>query len=159
LVEDDELITNWGLVVEGFSRAMHALHGELDESLTPVGFGVVLRLERTPGHRLPMTQLAREVELTSGGFTKVADRLTAAGLTRRVACESDRRVTWMELTDGGLVAARTAKQRHADALRRLVDAHLSLRELEQLGTIMRKLRDGIDAAAGCPSARSQASTE
>lgn len=146
-VKDDDLITQWGLLVEGFTRAMRRLEADMDHADCPgpTWFEVLLRLERTPGHRLPMTQLAREVELTSGGFTKVADRLAEAGMTRRVACEHDRRVTWMELTDAGVKTARESKRHHAAALRRLVEDHIGLEDLKTLGTIMRKLRDGLDA--------------
>jgi DNA-binding MarR family transcriptional regulator len=150
-VQDDDLITNWGLLVEGYSRAMHVLEGSVDDTngLGPTWFGVLLRLERTPDHRLPMTQLAREVELTSGGFTKVADKLAEAGFTRRVACQHDRRVTWMELTDEGLRTAQLAKAQHARTLRKMVEEHLGIDELVEISRHMRKLRDNLDAASGC----------
>jgi DNA-binding MarR family transcriptional regulator len=146
-VEDDELITQWGLLVEGFNRASKRLHDEMADSGCPglTWFEVLLRLDRTPGHRLPMTQLAHEVEMTSGGFTKVADKLEEAGLASRVGCPSDRRVTWMELTELGVKTAHESKTFHAAALRRLVDEHIGLEDLATLGKIMRKLRDGLDA--------------
>ena len=150
-MKDDDLITNWGLLVEGYSRAMHFLERATDDAsgLGPTWFSVLLRLERTPNHRLPMTHLAREVELTSGGFTKVADKLAEAGLTRRVACEHDRRVTWMELTDEGLRTAQQSKAHHAHTLRKMVEAHLGFEELLEIGRLMRKLRDNLDADSGC----------
>ncbi len=148
-MKDDDLITQWGLLVEGYTRATNRLQAEMDESQCPgrTWFEVLLRLERTPDHRLPMTQLAREVELTSGGFTKVADKLSEAGLARRVACEHDRRVTWMELTDLGVQTAQESKRHHATALRKMIQDYIGLEDLATVGAIMRKLRDGLDAEA------------
>ena len=39
-----------------------------------------------------MSQLADQVALTSGGITRLLDRMTAAGLVQRVPCPTDRRV-------------------------------------------------------------------
>jgi DNA-binding MarR family transcriptional regulator len=144
-MDDDELITQWGLLVEAFVAAGDVLEADLDrtDQLPMVWFEVLLRLERTPGHRLPMTQLAHDVRLTSGGFTKLADRLAEAGYVQRVPCGEDRRVTWMELTPNGVKVARRSKQNHAKALRTLVGAHITDSDFRLVGSAMRKLRDGL----------------
>lgn len=42
-------------------------------------FEVLLRLGRTPGHRMRMTDLADAVSFSSGGFTRLADRIERKG--------------------------------------------------------------------------------
>src|SRR5699024_2966988 len=66
---DDELITAWGMLHE----AMNSVQPKLLEAVTPDGkdmagpwFEVLIRLQRTPGHQLPMSRLAREVSLSTG---------------------------------------------------------------------------------------------
>ena len=110
-------------------------------------FEVLLRLVRSPDHRLPMTKLAGEISFSSGGFTKLADRLESAGLVVREACPSDRRVTWMTLTPAGKERIETLLVDHVAALRRRVLEPLGASRLEALGETMRVLRDSRDPAA------------
>jgi len=147
---DDDLITWWGLVIEGFTRASGALGRDLaghfphPESF----FEVMLRLRRTPGERLPMTQLANEVSFSSGGFTKLADRMEAAALVARVGCPSDRRVTWIELTDRGRAEVDRAIAHHTAYMRRYLLDALGASRFEQLGELMRVVRDAAPPEPG-----------
>lgn len=142
-VDDHELITWWGMVVEAFHRTNHRCVADLGVDVTLPGpwFEVVLRLLRTPGHRLTMTRLAHEVSLTSGGFTKFADRLVKAGLIERQGCATDRRVTYVALTERGLAVAREAQSRHVAALREHFIRPLGLEGAARLAALMRTLRD------------------
>jgi DNA-binding MarR family transcriptional regulator len=142
-MDDDELITTWGLVVEGFAGVSSKLTADLSTSndIAPTSFEVLLRLFRTPGQRIPMSQLAAEVSFSSGGFTKLADRLESLNLVRRQSCPVDRRVIWVELTDHGKRVVKKAMVNHANALRAEVLNILGERDMEKLGKIMRKLRD------------------
>jgi DNA-binding MarR family transcriptional regulator len=141
-VDDGEVVTNWGLVVEGFASAQRVIQADLEQSnLQPIWFEVLLRLVRTPGHRLPMTQLAEEVSFSSGGFTKLADRIAEAGYVERVGCPGDRRVTWMTLTPTGEAVINAALEQHVACLRATVLGVLGEGALAKLGGSMRKLRD------------------
>lgn len=142
-VDDHELVTWWGLVVEAYDRTNRLTVADLgvDVSVPGPWFEVLLRLLRTPGHRLTMTRLAHEVSLTSGGFTKFADRLVRAGLIERQGCATDRRVTYVALTADGLAVAREAQARHVEALRRYFLGPLGVEEAARLAELMRTLRD------------------
>ncbi len=141
--DDDELVSWWGLVGEGYLATRNRLMDEVAErlGLAPASFDVLLRLVRSPGHRLPMTWLAREATLSSGGFTKVADRLCAAGLIRREPSSEDRRVTYACLTEYGVDMARQARAVCAEALRHLVLHPLGHDASKALAEAMRTLRD------------------
>lgn len=148
-VGDHELIAWWGLVVEAFTRTSRLIAQDLGVDAAPPGpwFEVLLRLLRTPGHRLAMTRLAREVSLTSGGFTKFADRLVKAGLVERQSCPTDRRVTYVALTERGRAIADQAQAEHVKALRRHFLEPLGMPDAQQLAALMRRL---CDANAGDP---------
>ncbi|MDA3630534.1 MarR family transcriptional regulator [Saccharopolyspora oryzae] len=139
---DDEVITWWGLVIEGYHATQERLMNEINDrvELAPGSFDIVIRLLRSPDHRLPMTQLAAEAALSSGGFTKVADRLTKADLIRREPCETDRRVTYATLTEHGLDVAQRARTACAEVLRERVLSPLAAERAGELAEAMRTLR-------------------
>ena len=143
-LSDDDLITAWGLVHE----AMSALQPKLLGGITPDGrdmagpwFEVLIRLQRTPGHRLPMSRLAREVSLSTGGFTKLADRLEREGYLERSNCSEDRRVVYAVLTEPGLAFTREVRAKHVDRLREHVQGALGVDGVRRLAAIARTLRD------------------
>lgn len=142
MADDDEIVTWWGLVIEGYVATQDKLMGEIAErfGLAPAQFDILLRLVRTPGFRLPMTRLAREAALSSGGFTKVADRLVEAGLIVRRPSPDDRRVTYASLTEHGRGIAEKARQACAEILRRRVLEPLGPEASKTLAEAMRRLR-------------------
>ncbi|MBP2472019.1 DNA-binding MarR family transcriptional regulator [Crossiella equi] len=142
-IDDDEMITWWGLVIEGYLATQERLMKEIAEEygLSPAPFDILLRLVRSEGHRMQMTKLATEAALTSGGFTKVADRMVKAGLIRREPCASDRRVTYAVLTEHGLATARAARRTGAENLRQSVLAPLGPEQAAALAAAMRTLRE------------------
>ncbi len=140
--DDDEIVTWWGLVIEGYHVTQERLMGEIADrfGLAPGAFDILLRLVRSPEMRMPMTRLAREAALSSGGFTKVADRLVAAGLIVRQPCDTDRRVTYAVLTDHGRDIAESARSACAEILRRRVLDPLGTDASSALAEAMRTLR-------------------
>ncbi|MDT7725825.1 MAG: hypothetical protein QOI21_2401 [Actinomycetota bacterium] len=141
--DDDEIVTWWGLVIEGYLATQDKLMGEIAErfGLAPASFDILIRLVRSPGHRMPMTRLAGEAALSSGGFTKVADRLVAADLVCRVPSPDDRRVTFAALTEHGLEVANRAREACAEILRRTVLGPLGPDASRSLADAMRTLRE------------------
>jgi DNA-binding MarR family transcriptional regulator len=96
-------VTQWGLVIEGFQTTNKKLHRAVADafSLDPAEAETLLRLTRSPDRRMPMAALAREAAFSTGGFTKIADRLAKRGLVERKPCADDRRVVYLELTGAG----------------------------------------------------------
>jgi DNA-binding MarR family transcriptional regulator len=98
----DSRLTASGLVIEAFEGYLsqldrvHARHG-----LSGSDFDVLVRLARTPGKQLRMTDLAAQTAMSTSGMTRVVDRLEVRGLVRRLACPGDRRSSLVELTEAG----------------------------------------------------------
>jgi len=141
--DDAELVSWWGLVLEGFTVTMRrvAAHVQQESGLSQAPAEVMLRLGRTPGSRMPMTQLARESSLSTGGCTKVADKLASLGLVRRVGSDDDRRVTYLELTREGKQLANAIEAHTAEALRLRLLPALGAADAQRLSETMRRLRD------------------
>lgn len=106
---EDRAVELWGRVINGFEVTNGRIHDAIDRefSLTAAETQVLLNLHRQPGHRAPMARLAQAASFSTGGFTKLADKLTQRGYVLRAACSEDRRVTFLEFTpDGREVADR-----------------------------------------------------
>lgn len=117
-----EPVALWGLVVGVHSAVNPRLDAELQEAvgIPLTWFEVLLRLVRAEDQRMTLTRLADAVSFTSGGFSRVADRIVAAGLVERLPCPSNRRATHVHLTDHGRRTLDAALEVHAAGIRRLV---------------------------------------
>jgi DNA-binding MarR family transcriptional regulator len=118
-IPDDELARHWHEIVRATARVQRLLDRDLEAAgLTAPWFPALDLLLAAPGHRLPMSTLARELAMTSGGVTKLAGRMAADGLIDRRGASDDRRVVHAALTPAGLRAARQARTAYLEALRR-----------------------------------------
>ncbi|HVU91206.1 MAG TPA: MarR family transcriptional regulator, partial [Jatrophihabitans sp.] len=118
-VSDEELTEYWHEIVTATGRLHRLLDADLEAAgVPPQWYPALDLLLRAPEHRLPMSTLARELTMTSGGFSKLADRMAAEGLIDRRGTTDDRRVVHATLTGDGLVHARRARDVYVDALRR-----------------------------------------
>ena len=110
-------------------------------------FEVLLRLARSPGHRLRMCDLANQVALSPSGLTRAVDRLEEARLVTREQCPEDRRVSYASLTEAGLARIEAAVPAHLEHLDEYFVGVLTPEELQQLTATMRKVRDHVNPGA------------
>ena len=148
---DDPRITAFGMLLEGFAAVMTQVERDLDATVgIPVSwFEVLLRLSRSPEHRLRMAELARQVGLSTSGLTRLIDRIEHEGYVRREACPTDRRGAHAVLTDECEALMRKALPPHLDS----IEAHLAGplgADLAALERLMRTVRDANGPGA-CPS--------
>ena len=110
---------------------------KLEAEGTSVAEWVLLRLLHD-GPGLPPSALARQMGMTRGAITKLADRLIARGLLTRAAEGKDGRARILSLTDTGRALvprlAALADQNEAEAF-----GHLSPPEHTALETALRDL--------------------
>ena len=138
---DDALITTFGRVVEAASGLGQQLGQALEQrvGIPHTWFEVLLRVSRADGGRISMGRLAQQIALTSGGITKLLDRMIAAGLVERVPCPTDRRVYFATLTTDGQAKLAAAATLHAANLR-LAFAGFTPTELHTLDELLDRLR-------------------
>ncbi len=145
-LQEDGRITSFGFFVEAHARIWRALDRSLHESCDISGawFEVLLRLGRSPGGRLTMSELAQQLAITSGGATRLIDRVEKAGYVERCACPDDRRVQWVCLTDSGRHKLTESYRVHMNDLEREYFGRLSAADQRHLDRIMSKLRASDD---------------
>jgi MarR family transcriptional regulator, 2-MHQ and catechol-resistance regulon repressor len=145
---DDPRITAVGLFAETFIGLSARLSEQLTtHGLAPIEFEVLLRLARSPGHQLRMTDLAAQASLSTSGATRVVDRMVRDGLLSRRPCPSDRRISYAVVTDAGLTRLDEALPGHVDLIERWFTGQLSPDALRQFLEALRTVRDAIHPCA------------
>ena len=145
----DDRLTLVGLLVESTTALRSHLDRQLEQQfeLPLQWFELLLRLARSPGRHLRMSDLAAQTSLTPSGLTRAIDRLEEAGLAERVPCPSDRRGSYAALTPRGLERITAAVGPHLDQIDTYLTSALSVDEQAQLASLLRKVRDHVNPAA------------
>jgi DNA-binding MarR family transcriptional regulator len=156
---EDARITAMGLFVEAFTGVNARLNVQLAEhGLGNVDFEVLVRLARSPGGELRMTDLAAQTGLSTSGVTRVVDRLERDGLATRRACPTDRRGSFTVITPAGQDKMRAVLPGHVALIEEWFTGRLAPSQLEALLSGLRTIRDAVrpDATSGVPAVRSAA---
>lgn len=108
---------------------------------------MLVRLARSPGNRLRMSDLASQASLTPSGLTRAVDRLEATGLVTRRACDEDRRGSYAELTPLGQAKMDEVLPDHRAQLESILPVALSPEERAEVVALLRRLRDVVNPDA------------
>ncbi len=111
--------------------------------LTPSQFDVIVTLGDTEG--MTCAELSDATLVTKGTLTGVLDRLASKGLIRRETVAGDRRCTRINLTDKGDALFRKVFAAHIVHIRPFFERALSQKEVEQMRTLLIRLRDSFQA--------------
>ena len=139
---DDVRITEFGLLVEATRRLTRIVETSLRDhhGLTGVEFEAMIRMGRSPERQMSMSDLANQMVLTSGGITRLVDRLVAAGSVDRVSCPSDRWVQWAHLTGLGVETVSKALETHLADLEEHFLSAMSPEERSTMIPVLDRLR-------------------
>jgi DNA-binding MarR family transcriptional regulator len=133
----------WQALLHAHHQVVGSLDRELRErhDLAFAEYDVLLRLARSPGRSLRMSDLAERVLLSPSGLTRLVDRLEERGLVERAADRADRRVAYASLTPRGLRELRGAARTHLRGIREHFTGRLSEPQL-------RTIAAGLEAVTG-----------
>ena len=142
----DDRIQTMGLLIRTHRRLTDSLGRELEETvgIPLVYFDVLIHVAGAPEGRLTMSHLSSDVALTTGGVTRLVDRMVEAGLVARQNCPNDRRSIHVVLTPEGQAVLERAVAAHIDGIERHLFEPLSVADRATLRTVLSKLLD-----AGC----------
>ena len=144
---DDPRITSFGRLVEAHAVLWQVLDQELEAGVgVPlIWYGVLLHIGRSPGGVRPISELIAATAFTSGGVTRLVDRMVRAGYVQRRPCPSDRRVVYVGLTQSGRDLLERGTAVHLRGIQaHLIDA-LAPEEVAQLDAILAKLLVSLTA--------------
>ena len=144
-MSDEERLTTVGLLMESAAGLRRAIQRrtEAEDSLSPQSFDVLIRLARTPGSELRMSELAAQTSLTPSGLTSSVDRLQDQGLVVRRVCPEDRRGAFAVLTPAGRALMDRAIPEHLTHIGEVLSSLFTTEEEATLAMLLRRLRDHL----------------
>jgi len=137
----DPRVTTFGRLLEACHGLEAALGAQLERTagVPLTTFEVLLRLSRSAEGVLTMGELSRQLALTTGGITRMVDRLAADGLVERRPSPTDRRVQYAAITRHGETTLRRALADHTAALQSTFEG-FSAKDLAVLDRLLDRLR-------------------
>ncbi|HWE60774.1 MAG TPA: MarR family transcriptional regulator [Chloroflexota bacterium] len=144
---DDERITTFGRLIEAHALLTKRLDDELEAAvgLPLLWYGVLLIIGRTPNGFRPMHELINATAFTSGGVTRLVDRMEQAGYVERRPCPTDRRVHYVGLTARGCEMLARATEVHLRGIQQHIMAVLAPAEVAQLDALLARLVASAEA--------------
>ncbi len=142
---DADLLHEWAVLQTTFGRLTNRLFDEVTRrtGLPASSAQVLLQLlENSPHHSAQMTHLARSLEFSTAGVTKLTDRLVTAGFIERSSSGTDRRVVRATLTESGHEVARRVADSLLEALDREVIGKIGRKRFSRLASLVVELDDG-----------------
>ena len=117
---DNELVLAFGRLLGAANRLEYLLGRAIEErcGISHLMYEVLLILARAGESGMSMGAISREQVLTTGGVTRLIDRMEAAGLVERVANPGDRRGRLVRLTSAGEAKAIEATRVHLENIQR-----------------------------------------
>lgn len=139
-VSEGAIAAQWALVARVVAITNARVIDEVEASGLPgPSFAALYLLRHCPGNRLPMNQIGRYLAMSTGGMTKLADRMGREGLIDRRSGSSDRRVVYAVLTEKGLSVAESSARQYEAAVRQHVVDIIAELGLEQMAEMVRPL--------------------
>jgi DNA-binding MarR family transcriptional regulator len=138
----------WGGLLSTHAALWRTMEQRLAASgLSMTDYDVLVALEGAGRDGVRMSDLASRSRMSSGGFSRLADRLARQGLIERRPCDTDGRGYLAFVTPEGLRTLRRARTTHLDDVRELFLSHLSEDDLRHLAAVWAQLDAGRDEAA------------
>ena len=130
----------WVRLLRGHAGATRTLNGRLvrEHGLTINDYEALLLLANAENGALPRIDLARDLELSPSGVTRLLDGLEGAGLVKKATCATDGRVSYAVVTDAGRAKLEDASRFYFAAMDELFERY-SPEELQALAELLGRL--------------------
>ncbi|MDQ7804361.1 MarR family transcriptional regulator [Amycolatopsis sp. A133] len=148
-VADDPRVLAFGQLQSAANRLGYLLGRALEREcgITHLTYEVLLLVGRAGEDGLTMRSIAQEQVLTTGGATRLVDRMEALGLVTRTAAPDDRRGRLVRLTSLGEETAVRAGRLHVEHIEQFFSRPLPgdhrERFAEDLRTVSHFARDAL----------------
>jgi DNA-binding MarR family transcriptional regulator len=130
------------VLTEEIDRSLRETHG-----LTLQHFELLLHLDRAPGNRMRMGDLATSVRLSQSGASRLVDRAERAGHVVREECDADGRVLYAQLSERGKARLLEARPTYVASVRGRFVERFDVRLLRTLAAGWRRSQPTLAALA------------
>jgi DNA-binding MarR family transcriptional regulator len=121
-------------IIRALEHELAARHG-----VSLAGYEVLNRVGRAPDGGLRMSDLADRTRLSLSRISRVVDDLVLRGWAERRPCATDRRVSYVGLTEAGGSLLREAQETFYDTVEERFLGRLSAEETRVLGDVFARL--------------------
>jgi DNA-binding MarR family transcriptional regulator len=137
----------WPLFVTAHAALIERMEAELEAAGLPelAWYDVLWAIERAPGQKLRLHELAHELVFSRSNLTRLVDRIEGAGLVARERAEDDRRGYYALITRAGLAMRKKMWPVYAKAIESYFDRHLTQAENATMRSVMRRVLDAARA--------------
>ena len=115
--------------------------------LRPQALELLLHLDRAPGNRMRMGDLATSVRLSQSGASRLVDRVERAGHVVREECDADGRVLYAQLSERGKAQLLEARPTYVASVRGRFVERFDVRLLRTLAAGWRRSQPTLAAVA------------
>ncbi|MER5409121.1 MarR family transcriptional regulator [Streptomyces sp. NPDC002769] len=132
-------------VVRALPLLLYALPRAIDadmareQRMSNTEYLTLMFLSEAPGRRLRMQELARAIEMSLSGTSRIVHRLESEGYIERMQCDTDGRSWHASLTDAGFTRLEEAWPTNLAAVRRHFLDHLKDLDLKKLAAALRNI--------------------
>lgn len=152
---DQRRLDVWKSYLHGHIAIMRALEQELQsaQQLSLAEYDVLLNLNNAPGQKLRLGELAQAILFSTGGLSRLLDRMERDGLVTRERTPDDRRGVCARLTDAGRARLRAASVTHLRGIQTHFAAALADDEIAPVSAFLERLleRTPVTPAQACDS--------
>jgi len=143
---EDELVVTFGRLLGVANRLEYLLGRAIEQEcgISHLMFEVLLILGRAGEPGLSMSAIGRAQVLTTGGVTRLVDRMAAAGLVERTDDPDDRRGRLVRLTPLGEQTAVRAARLHRENLQRYLAGPLPAERWDDFADDLRVLSHSVE---------------
>ena len=141
---DQDWMEAWRALISANGRVVHAIERYLSEAhRTPLTwFDVRSRLRAHPERRMRMQELSELVVFTSGGLSRLVDRMEAVGYLARELSPEDRRGIYVCLTPRGEEKFDEMNRGHMAVVKREFAGKLAASDISAVRRALEPFREG-----------------
>lgn len=142
-MDDLEAVLAWRAVITGHARVIRSMSENMrtQHGLALKEFEAMLHIAVHGDEPLLQKDLAERLTLSTGGITRMLDRLESAGWVARSCHNTDRRGNTIALTPAGHEKFESMNTSHEQDIHTYFGAHCTQEELRTLTQAMTKVRD------------------
>ncbi len=133
----------WAAYLHSQTKLYRLLERELQEAhgISMAEYDVLAQLIVSPERRIRIKELAGRILYSTGGLSRLLDRMEISGYVQRVRTPEDRRGVFAAITDEGITTIRAAGRTHLAGVQRHFAAKLHDDEFDAVKAFLDRLME------------------